>query len=126
MDNLEGVKNTGNGSFVLDLTEGREKDVQPEKISAKARSSAEKEKGKATRATKPRSGEEPDGTRMCVWFDAASARAFRTAKMVYENATGSQETNGSFLLALLDGKWEKLPPSTKKFFRDFLEMSRKK
>lgn len=124
---MTGIHDNGNGSFVLDIGSDQSEEIQEqEQIIEPATPLTEKEKRKSARAAKPRSGGEPDVTRVCVWFDASSARAFRTAKMVYENAVGKQVTNGTFLSALLDGEWEKIPPSAKKLVKDFLNFTKKK
>ncbi len=120
-----GIKDNGNGSFVLDLTTGTSEGVHQEEKPKAGSSSVERKKKVSARAARSQSGGGPDGPRMCVWLDAESVRAFRAAKMVYENTTGQPVTNGVFLLALLDGEWDNIPSSAKKFYKDFIEMSKK-
>lgn len=118
------LEDKGNGSFVLNLGAEPDSEVRYEEQKPSAQPIA-KEPKKTARARGPRSGGEPGLARICVWFDADSARAFRTAKMVYESETGQQLTNGDFLRSILDGGWSKISPPAKKLFKDFLEMKRK-
>lgn len=118
------LEDKGNGSFVLNL----ETEPVAEERREEQKPSAQpvvKETRKLARERKPRPGGEPGGARMCVWFDAESARAFRTAKMVFESETGKQLTNGEFLRSLLDGSWDSVSPPAKKLFKDFLGMKKK-
>ena len=118
------LEDKGNGSFILNLGTEPEGEARNEEQKTVVRPAA-KEIKKTARARGPKSGGEPGSARICVWFDADSARAFRTAKMVYESETGQQLTNGEFLCSILDGGWNKISPPAKKLFKDFLEMKHK-
>ena len=118
------LEDKGNGSFVLNLGTEPVAEDRREMQQPSVQSDAKESKIRA-RVRKPRPGGEPGVARMCVWFDAESARAFRTAKMVYESEIGQQTTNGEFLRSLLDGGWNSVSVSAKKIFKDFLGMKKR-
>lgn len=124
---MDKILDKGNGSFVLNISDEPEAEKPVEQPAPTPTDGVRTaERSKPARASKPAHGVESGNAVNRILFDAVSASAFRTAKMVYEKSVGKTTTNSQFLMLLLDGGWESIPPATRRVFKDILSLSKGK
>lgn len=124
---MDKILDKGNGSFVLNISDEPEAEKPVEQPAPTPTDGVRPaERRKPARASKPAHGVESGNAVNRILFDAVSASAFRTAKMVYEKSVGKATTNSQFLMLLLDGGWESIPPATRRVFKDILSLSKGK